>query len=512
MRLPPKTSTFVTLALLMTVQVGCAPKREKSTIAPPPTTGQRAFQVIASAKNAVLPPPTITAAEVRAALWDIDARQWRGEAAAALADYNDRAEALKTLESRYLAAAAIPDSESAWTAFKAIANEQPTFYWAHAGMASVYIEWGIRDQAENELNLAAELAPGISFTHTLRGDLSRRLGDHDQAVRHYLLALQSDDKDADARTGLALSRRAQGKTESFEQDLTRALKDVATHYEAAQALAPWFDEKDDRSAALSAWERVARLAPKNRNALLALARLRTDGDAAGAAAAYEAAARLQSLAHDEEQSLARLYRTLGRGEDEAESVKRLTRLAPNDVAHWRRLAELQSGSGDTAALEKTFGSILSIDDKDVPALLGLAAISETNARILDALGFLERARLAKSAVAKEELARLAEACLLPQTPISATNLTRYYRKLSESLEKLYTARLAATPGLTGRLKVRITTDGRGKALDAEVLENSLEDPWLEAHLVYAVLGSKLPAVGSGQGRFVLDFDLPPIKQ
>lgn len=512
MRFLSPPSTVVTLLILTALQPGCSPNRRKDAVAPPPTTGHRAVEAMTIANDSILPPATMQPSEMRAALWDIDARQKRGESSLALADYNDRSQALKTLESRYLAAAAIPDTESAWAAFNVLSNEQPSFYWAHAGMASIYVHWGIRDQAEKELDIASVLGPEISYTHTIRGHLNRRLGDQEQAIRNYVLALKLDAKDADARTGLALSRRAQDNTDSFEQELARALADVPTHYEAAETLALWFDENEKRNEALSAWERVERLAPKNRAAQLSLARLRGDADPEGAAKAYEAAARLKPLSQTEEQSLSRLYRTLGRTDDETESLKRITRLAPNELASWRRLAEIYTAGHDSAALEVAYKSILGVDSKDVPSLLGLAANSEKNTRILEALGFLERARRAGSVAAEAEIGRLVDACRLPATPLTAPNLTRYYRVVSESLEKLYAVRLASTRGLTGRLRVRITTDGRGAALDAEILENTLEDPWLEAHLVYAVLGSKLPAVGSGQGRFVLDFDLPPLKQ
>lgn len=508
----PLLSSAVTVGLLAAMVVGCGtPKRRKDTTAPPPTTGRLALQAAIVKKDKVLPPATMTPAEIRAALWDIAARQKRGHAGRVLADYHDRAQAAQSLEARYLAAAAIPDEDAAWKAFKAISDDQPKFYWAHAGMAYVYSRWGIRDQAEKELAYAFELGPDITYSYTLRGDLYRRLGEHEQAIRDYGIALRADPTDADARTGLALSRRALGNTAEYEADLTRALTDVPTHYEAAESLAQWYDEQSQLAPARKAWEHVEKLAPRNRTAKLALARLRGDVDPAGAATAYEDAAKLQPLTKVEQEALAALYRKLRRTDQEIESLRTLTKLDPGGLGPWRRLAEIYNDTANATELESVYRSILGIDPQDVPALMGLAMVAEKNTRILDALGFFERARLAGSTASEAEIARLVEACMLPAEPIAATNLNRYYRLLSESLEKIYDRRREAVPGLKVLLKIRITTDGAGKATGAEIVEDTLNDPWLEAHLVHVVRASRLPKLDAGRG-FVLDFDLPPVKK
>ncbi len=150
---------------------------------------------------AELPAPTMAPRDMRAALWDIRARQVRGEGGKALDDYYDRADQLKTLEARFLAAAAIPDEDEQWRALKRIADEQPRFYWVHAGIAAVYAKWKVRDQAEKELNLCFEIASDVPYTYTIRGNLYRNVGEHLLALRDYDTALRFDPADADARTG-----------------------------------------------------------------------------------------------------------------------------------------------------------------------------------------------------------------------------------------------------------------------------------------------------------------------
>lgn len=453
----------------------------------------------------------MTPDEIRQALYDIRARQRLGDARQALADRQAQALETRTLEARFLAAAAVADEDARWKAFKALSNDEPRFYWAHAGMASIYAGWGIRDQAEKELAEAERLLPRIAWTETIRGDLNRTLHTHELAQAAYARALALSPKDSDARTGLALSLAESGDASEVEKELVRALTDTPTHYEAALALAQLHDGRGKQAEALAAWKTVAALAPRNRDAQLALARLQSQNPRA-AALAYETAARLKPLDLNEHRALASLYERLGEEEKEIESLGMIVRLSPTDPAPLRRLAALHAKRSDDASLERTFRALLALDENDIPSLMGLARAAESKGHILEAFAHLDRAERAGSAAAPPELERLRTRCLLPETPLSAPNLSLYYRRLSESLEKLYDVRRAASPGLAGVLKVRITSDGRGRVTDADIVDDTLDDPWLAAHLVIAARESTLPRLGAGQTRFVLDFDLPPVKK
>lgn len=524
----PFRSPIAALALagcvLAATSSGCRRARLKDPIAPAPTgsaTSPVVFQPPAPPPapraEPVLPPATMKPAEVRRALWDIAARQRSGDPARVLDDYADRAQASKTLEARFLAAAAIPDRDTAWRAFKAIADEQPRFYWAHAGMASVYVGWKLRDQGEKELALCDELLPGLAHTRTLRGRLYRAVGDHAAAVREYQAALAIDAADSDARVGLALSRRALDPASlsdpALRAELERALRDLPTHYEAAEQLALLLDEQDRPAEARTAWERVEKLAPRNRGAKLALARLRGSDDPAGAIRAYEDAAKLQPLTLAEQKALARLYRDQGRADDEVRALETLTRLDPKDPAPWRRLAELHEKKGDQPAAERAWRGVLTLVDNDAAALYGLGRAAERASRIREALGRYRDAKAAGHERAARDLTRLSTECALPSKPLTGPTLTAFYRAVSASLERVYDKRAEQQPSLKGLVRVGIHTDGQGRALEVTVRENTLRDPFLEAHLYEVLQGARWPTLRADEPhRFTLTFDLPPVRE
>jgi hypothetical protein len=51
---------------------------------------------------------------------------------------------------------------------------------------------------------------------------------------------------------------------------------------------------------------------------------------------------------------------------------------------------------------------------------------------------------------------------------------------------------------------------KGHILDLDVIENTLNDPWLEAHLYYAVLDSRFPTFD--RPKFAMPFPLDPGKK
>ncbi len=485
--------------------------KAKEALGPAPETPEAPR--VRVAKDGLLPAATMDPRQLRAALRDIAARQRRGEGAKALDDYNDRAKQTGTLEARFLAASAIANDDDSWEALKKIQEEQTKFFWTHARIAEIYSHWKVRDQCEKEINAAIDAAPDISLAYTIRGDLYRHLGEYQLSQRDYATAIRMDPGDGDARAGLALTKRAMGQTETFRADLEQALKDVPTQYEAAETLALLLDDANDVDGARQAWERVATLSPKNRGAQLALARLRGDADPAGAIAAYEKAAKAAPLTKVEQESLAKLYRQQGKTDDEVKALQVISKLDPKDPTPQRRIAEIAEKKGDTQAAETAFHAIMTIDAKDIPAQLGLARVLEKRARIREAMEWLHQAKEAGSAEAKTAFARLSEVCMVPAKPLTANNLANYYRAVSGALEKLYEKRLVDAPQMKGALKVRIETDGDGHILKAEVVDNNLNDPWLEAHLFFAVLQSNIPKLKASEPKkFSLKFDLPPLKQ
>lgn len=460
-------------------------------------------------KNKPVPAPTMTTKQIRAELWSIAARRQRGEAGQAIADYAARLAGGRTLENRFLAAAAIADDDEAWKAFNALYADYPRYYWGHAGMAMIYSHWKVRDMGEKEAGFMLDLAADNTFTYTIRGNLYRNLGDNQAAIRDYATALRADPTDADARVGLAIARKATGTPAGFKEELERALKDVPTQYEAANELATLLDEGEDKAVALAAWDRVAKLNPKNRTAQLALARLQGDANPAGAIAAYEKAGRQSPLSKAEQESLTKLYHQQGRIDDEIASLNALAKLDTKDLTPFKRIAEISEGRNDPAGTEAAYQAILKVSEKDPDALLGLGRVAEKRSQVRQAIDLYRQAKAAGSAKAGAEAARLATACLLPERPLTGGNLNGFYSAVAQSLNKIFEKRLAEAPRLKGEMKVKIETDGEGKVITASITENTLNDPWLEAHLYFSVADSAIPKLKAADPkRFSLTFDLP----
>lgn len=453
----------------------------------------------------------MTPLEIRAALRDIDLRHRRGEAEQAREDYAKRARVNPTLEARFLAAAAISDDEASWEALRDIAQEQPDFYWAHAGIAAIYGRWTVRDQCERTLVLAASLRPDLAYTHTLRGLMHMNLSEYEAAVESFDRALAMDPTDADARVARALSRRALDDDSSFQAELERALRDWPSHYLAAVDLALWIDAKGD-PAALAAWERVAKLAPRHRHARIALARLRGHTDVAGSILALEEAAHISPLEPSELTQLVGLYRRAGRADDEIPALRRLIGLTPNEASHRLRLAELLEQQGDAEAAEPAYRAVLELDAQNGAAHLGLGRLLERSARIREALSSYRAAREAGEPRASAEEKRLAEACLLPSKPLRARSLNHLYASVSDSLDRLYQRRLRDAPMLKGTVRARLQANARGGIVDVEITGNTLNDPWLEAHLHFLLRDAAWTRADGDPQRFTLSFDLPPVKQ
>lgn len=498
------------LALLGTS--GCGKKRIKGGYAAPSqTTGDAAKKVQIAEQS--LPDATMTPREVRLALWDMSARQRKGDGRRALEEYAHRAENAQTLESSFLAAAAIPDLEAQWDAVHQLAQKTPKLFWPHAQMAAIYAAWKVPDHCERELAIAEALLPGVSYVSTIRGNLHRNLGNLALALESYEAALRLDETDADARTALALVKKQMtGKPGDLEAELKRSLADVTTHYESAEAIALLFDDEERSAEAKAAWIRVAELMPKNRAARLALARLAGDQDPAGAVAAYEQAAKIQPLTRAEQQSLAKLYQQVGRTEDEIKSLQALTKLDPKDVAPWRRLAAIYEARGDLPSMESTYNSLRALDGKDKQALIGLARVAERRLMLKQATELFREAVAAGDAGADSDVKRLRSSYLMPPKPLAGGNLTQFYRTALESLEGIYNERLKTAPEMKGTLRAKIVSDGEGKALSVDVVENTTGDPYIDAHLHYTLLEAAWPKLKAGERKaFTLKFDLPPEK-
>jgi tetratricopeptide (TPR) repeat protein len=486
----------------------CAGVAGRAPLLEPPTGVASPVRIVRQDAKHLQP---MSVADMRSALRDLDAHGRRGEAGKALGKWSDRAKESGSLDARFLAASALPELEARWDALHLLTQETASYPWAHYGKAVVYAAWKLSDRVESELALASRDPSLRGMAATLRGDLSRSLGDEEGAIAHYVRALALDPKDAEARTGRAFAKRARRQTDDLEAELKQALADLPTHAPAAEALAELYDEAG-RPEAKAAWATVAQLVPQHRAARLALARLSGSEDPQGAITAYEEAGKLEPLTKPQLTVLARLYQGVNDPEREKRTLDQLVKLDPQDAAAWRRIAAIVEERGEWKEAEAAWSAVRGADDGAADAWLALARVAERQEKLPKAVALLTDARKRAIPGAAEELVRLRTACGVSGKPVTGSDMTALYRAVAAGLDQLREARLSTTPELKGRLKARIVLDGT-RAKQVDVVENGTKDPFLEAHLQLVLSEATWPKPKGGDGkRFTLGFDVPSVAE
>ncbi|MEO7095888.1 MAG: tetratricopeptide repeat protein, partial [Polyangiales bacterium] len=297
--------------------------------------------------------------------------------------------------------AALKDEPARRTALEALVKLAPDDLPAHRALGLAHDAAGRRDEAIAILGRADDLAKG---------------GDPD--LRHRLGQLLLE------RAAKAASASAAG------DDLARARRLSADDPDLLIEVARAYSGRDlYREAAASAREVLA-LVPADVDAALLLGKvLAADGDARGAADAFELALRhrvdaIEALVgagraylslgkpddaismlrravsvdanrRDAHQPLAETLRARGRGADAVQSYQEVVRLAPDDADAWRALGdlhlELAQPREAAVALEKT----IALRPDDGSALLALATANERLGKSGDSLSALERAHRAR---------------------------------------------------------------------------------------------------------------------
>jgi tetratricopeptide (TPR) repeat protein len=401
-------------------------------------------------------------------------------------------------KARFLAVYAQPHGEERWGGFYRLSRELPDDALGQIGMAGVYVEWRVLDQAERAIVRALEVEPDNWLAVLYRALVFERRDKLEFAAMDYRTVLSADPQDAEAHLGLARIARKQGDPVKAKQEASAAFASAPGHVGALTLLADLALEEGDAAGAASLWAQVVEASPRDRKARLTLAGLyRKAGrpelarDQLKAAVALKEDAEVLSL-------LAETARAANDVRTEIEAVERLSALDPSS-AEWARIGQMRLGYHDLDGAEQAFQNALQRNPRDPSANAGLGKI------------YLERGKLEQAIEAlrisgdegKADLLALEKRLNLDR--ISRPDVSQLQRAVQALVDRTFRARAQEVPTLSGDLKVRVTVTQAGEAKEVEVLEDTVHDADVRACAYFNLRDASYPHDKPGRFTFAFSF-------
>lgn len=450
--------------------------------------------LIAALLAAAPPPPSMTTAQVRAESQKVLGATWKGGVDELRYQWQEKArKAPSDPLPRVLLAFCTFPSDDAWNQFKAIAQLYPDNPWAHTGMGLVYLSWKMRDQARSAFDLALKLDPTFYPAIVGLGDLAAQGSDYTGAEGKYRQALKLAD-DAQAHAGLATVLVAQGKDSEGKKELAASYALWKDQPKVVQELFNSARAENDLKRAAEYAEQLAALKSRDRAVRRQLADLRFElGEKDAAAAEYERLLRLGNPEKDVVERLAALYRELKIADREEAVLYQLSALEKSSPRAPLRLAELAHEKQNAEGEEGHLLEAVSRDHRCAPAHLALARLKEDKGVLHEAVLSLRAAAEVEGpeqAAAKEKLAALEKSFKL--APKLKGSPDAIYGKVAGTLNALFLERRAAKPGLSGQLSLRVRVDETGVVQGVDVVNDTVGDPMLVAHVYFALRDAEFP--------------------
>ncbi|MCA2977490.1 MAG: tetratricopeptide repeat protein [Myxococcaceae bacterium] len=455
-------------------------------------------------------PPGVTAPlpEVMKELRRIESAAWHGRLDAVRVELQNlqRARPSDPMLRVYVAWCSMP-TDDAWNQLKGIAQMFPDLPWVHYGMGRIYVGWKMRDLATTALENALKKDPKFYPALVTQGDVLRLKDEFDQAEAKYRQALAIAD-DAEARTGLGLVILKQGKADAAKVELQAALSQWPDQPAALRELVKLLGPADPAYARQLAT--LGELQPKDRDVRRQLATLKFDaGDKRGALDEYEKLLKLGSPDLETAQRMQSMYRELGDAEGEERLTVILSGLDRDGVAPLIRLAELRAAKKDVDGAEKNLLAAVERNRERADTWLRLGRLSLEKNLLSQAL---ERFRLGAATTTpgaedcRAEALKLEELFKLPTKRAKGT-VDRIYGQVAGTLDQLFRARAKANPKLAGVMKVRVKVSAAGVVELAEVTEDTVGDPVLAAHALFALREAEFE---KKRREPVFEFELGPL--
>jgi tetratricopeptide (TPR) repeat protein len=404
----------------------------------------------------------------------------------------------KDTVARFLAVYAQPRGEDRWAGFYRLAKDFPDHALGQVGMASVYVEWRLADQADKAVVLALEVEPDNWLAVLYRARSFERKEKWDFAAADYRTVLSVDPPNAEAHMGLARVAKVQGDLSKARQEANAALAAAPGHVGALSLLADTALAEGNAVEAASLWQQVVDASPRNRKARLTVAALyrksnRPDlaRDQLKVAATLKEDAEVLSLLADAARA-AKDVRT------EIEAVERLSGLDPSS-AEWAKIGHMRLAYQDWDGAEKAFRNALQRNPRDPSANHGIARIHLQKGDLEKAIEALR----VSGDEGKGDLVALEKRLNLDR--VSRPDVGQLQKAVQTLVDRTFRARAATVPTLAGDLKVRVTVTPAGEAKEVEVLEDTVHDSDVRACAYWNLRDATYPQNKPGRFTFAFSF-------
>ncbi len=457
-----------------------------------------------------LPPPVD---EVMKELRRIESAAWRGQVDAVRIELEKRVKSRPNdpMPKVYVAWCSMP-TDDAWNQLKNTSQLFPEVPWVHYGMGRIYVGWKMKDLARSSLDKVLKQDPSFYPALVALGDLERAKDNLDDSEAKYRAALKLAD-DAEAHAGLGLVLLKKNQPEAALPELKKAIAGWPDQPVVLRELIKLQQASKD-PAVLSTASALAALQPRDRDVRRVIAKLHdAAGDKAEALKDYE---KLLALGNPDLESAIRiqqLYRDVGDAEGEERASNLIIALDKEAVDPFLRINELRAARKDLVGAEKILIEAIQRDAGRAETWLRLGRIAlDKNLPLLA----LERFRTGAAKTtpgaeeSKAEALKLETSFKLPSKQAKGP-VDRIFAMVSKTLDDFYGQQRKQNPKLKGILKVRVKINAQGVVEAAEVVEDSVGDPLLVGHAVFALRDAEFDKKRR-EPVFEFELGMPPAKK
>lgn len=414
----------------------------------------------------------------------------------------------EALEARFGAIMSRSNAKKSWEGFRDETRRSSTTILFPLGECLVYAEWKMDDQAPSRCAAAKESDPQMALADVGLATLWLNKKAYDKALAAADAALATDAACASAYIVKAQTLEAKSDRTGAVAAYDAALKAKSDCFMCAAERARLLSEADDIDAATAAWEEAFKIIPDHGPSLQRYASLQVGRDDAKALSAYEQAIAKGEGSYVTLLAAAQLAARTGEVLKAIDYGERAARIEPDHVEQWRLLASLYQKRNEAEAIEKAYEEVLRLLPDDHQAHLALARLAAKEERFVEAIGHYGAANAAPvpegDAAAAElhatgvtEEKALHEKLQIAAKVVGAPEVVQ--DRVRRTVQTLFKAR--HKPGTKGKIVVTVKTFKDGGVEEANVLEDTLKDPYVAASL----LGNLERANISG-GRKLYEFE------
>ncbi len=402
------------------------------------------------------------------------------------------------------------DADKAWNRLREVVavlgDRGPECYWAHLGMAEVYLVWKVPGQAQGEVDAALRLYPGSAPALSWKGRVALARKATAEARRAFEAALAAGGAARAPFAAMALARLLRGEDAARARTLVDGV--LAAYPDLVEALLLAADLRGPGPERTAFLERAARRAPESGELGARLAEaLEAEGRGDAALEAWKATAEAHPSRLDAWQAVARLAHAAGEGKSERRALEEVARLDPKEVDALVRLAELRAADEDLEGAEAAWDEVLARRKDDASAYLARGKVREAREAYRLAMADYRAAKARGLPAAEAAIVALSEKLHLPSKPVRGKTPQAVFRRVARLLGPVYEAHLKTSPQLGGTLAVRVVVED-GAVVEAEIQEDSLHDPILEGMIYWTVHDAGFPRK-KGRQEYTLPFTFDP---